>query len=186
MGAAGSLMPLSEVAIDQGELRRRYSRQLRMPVDASDLRAPTGATEEQTSQALRNAQREVLFLRRELFKLQAELPATTPTTTTNSSSSSSSAASFSAERKEGKEASPVAIRRSSTFDPNSLEGVCSGRSDAEDLRECIAFVAHIRQLLQRETAMVKRRARRLSNEGRRLISTMLVSDSDTDSDPDSD
>ena len=37
--------------------------------------APAGASEEQTSQALRNAQREVLFLRRELFKLQAELPA---------------------------------------------------------------------------------------------------------------
>jgi hypothetical protein len=168
MGAAGSLMPLSGFAIDQGELRRRYSRQLRLPRDASDLRAPAGATEEQMFQALQNARREVLFLRRELFKLQTELPATTTS---------------SAPSEEGKPAPPPAsARRSSAFDPNSLEDVCSGRSDGEDLRECVAFVAHVRQLLQRETAMVKRRARRLSHEGRRLISAMLTSDSDTDSD----
>ena len=168
MGAAGSLMPPpGGISIDRDELRRRYSRQLHLPVDASDLRAPVGATEDQLREARERALAEALFLRDELFKLSQPAP--------SSSATPVQLESMVAVPSDGR-------HESAALDRRGIEDICSGLSDSEDLRECIAFVAHIRQLLQRETAMVQRRARLLSNEGRLLISAMLTSDSDSESD----
>ena len=184
MGSAGSMLPAGASLVDgaamslrASELRQRYSRQLRLPVDASDLHAPDSATPEQMSQALERAKAEVLFLRAELFRLSSS-----PLQVGTISAAAAAAATASEERKVGSHIA-TAANQQPVFDLRSLEGICSGCSDADDLRECIAFVAHIRKLLQRETAMEKRRVRRPSNEGRRLIpSAMLASDSDTDSD----
>ena len=161
MGAGGSLIgPGAEIS--GAELQRRYSRLLRLPTDASDLFAPKNATEEQIWAALRTAQREVLFLKQELFKLQHEqYQQHAQKTSTDSLAGSSSRDSFVAHE--------------------SLSDVCSGRDNAEDLQSCITFVSHIRRLLQAETAVTQRR-RRLSFEGKKLLQEMLTSDSDTDSD----
>ena len=163
MGAAGSLIPPG-TQIGAVNLGARYAHLLQLPTDASDLSSPEGASPEQFAASLNSAREHVLYLKSELLKLQSGCEEG------KSGAVSQEQASLPSQRRGGR--------------PRlTLDDICTKSTDKENLKECIAWVSHIRQLLHYETAAAeRRRKRRLSHEGHRLYQNILLTtDSDTNS-----